>query len=273
MIHERIVGPHQLPANTRFMSACNAAIDAPNGRPLDAGNINRMVVLDLPPLGRDDVARWNSMNVHGFSSVAPPEWSVVPANWRETHRVEVAKLIEAWADVGTNFQAWDERASNNDKGDYMPYGSMRSWDMATDVMAAARAAGLSFESEQMSLLVKGCVGHASGLSLMTEMKVLVRVPTAAEMISGEKSLPSGMFEARLAATRLYDYAIKHTDLNTAKLVTQLTINITQQSGSGNCRLPLQNLYNLLVDRKLHKQPFFEDLAQVLSSNRIRIGID
>jgi MoxR-like ATPase len=273
MIHERIVGPHQLPANTRFMAACNAAIDAPNGRPLDAGNINRMVVIDMPPLTRDDVARWNRMNVDGFSSVAQPDWSIVPANWRDTHRNEVAKLIEAWSDVGDNWKAWDERSKNNDKGDYMPYGSMRSWDMVTDVMAAARAAGISYDDEQMSLLIKGSVGEQYGVSLLSEMRVLFRVPTAAEMISGEKNLPNGMFETRLAAMRLYDYAVKHSDANSAKLVTALMIYAADKSGAGLCRKPLAQLFALLGERKLTKQPYYEELANVIASNRIRLGVD
>jgi len=273
MIHERIVGPHQLPSNTRFMAACNAAIDAPNGRPLDAGNINRMVVIDMPPLTRDDVARWNRMNVDGFTAVAQPDWTIVPADWRDTHRGDAAKLIEAWADVGDNWKSWDQRATNNAKGDYMPYGSMRSWDMVTDVMAAARAAGIGYDHEQMSLLVKGCIGDASGASLLTEMRVLIRVPTAAEMISGEKGLPTGMFETRLAATRLYDHAVKYADQNSARLVTQLMIKAADTSGAGVCRKPLGQLFNLLMERKLSKQPYFEELANVISSNRIRLGVD
>jgi MoxR-like ATPase len=272
MIHERIVGPHTLPSETRFVAACNAAIDAPNGRPLDAGNINRMVVIDMPPLNRDDVSRWNRMNVDGFASVPPPAWTAVPANWRDS-RPEVAKYIEAWADVGDNWKAWDDRAKNNEKGDFMPYGSMRSWDMATDVMAAARAAGLSYDDEQMVFLVEGCIGPASGKSLLSEMRVLIRVPSAEQMISGERPLPTGMFETRLAATRLYDYAVKHTDQNSARLVTALTIRAAEQSGAGVCRRPLGSLFDLLTKRKLTKETYYEELATVIASNRIRLGVE
>lgn len=273
MIHERIVGPHLLPDSTTFAAACNAAIDAPNGRPLDAGNINRMVVMDMPPLARDDVSRWSALNVNGFDQAAMPSWTVVPSDWRDTHRPTVAKLIEAWADVGDNWKAWDERAQNNEKGDFMPYGSLRSWEMATDMIAAARAAGIHYEDERMVLLVKGCVGHASGASLLTEMRVLATVPTAADMLSGERELPSGMFETRLAATRLYDYAIKHPDESTARRVTQMILVAAERTGAGVCRKPLAMTYGLLTDRKLNKKDYAEDLASVITSNRIRLGSD
>lgn len=273
MIHERIVGPHQLPANTRFMAACNAAIDAPNGRPLDAGNINRMCVIDMPPLGREDVQRWNLMNVEGFHAVGQPDWTVVPQDWRDTHRAEVAKLISAWSDINDNWQAWDERSKNNAKGDFMPYGSMRSWDMATDLMAAARASGIAYDDEQMSLLVKGSVGEQYGVSLLTEMRVLSRVPTAVEILSGEKELPTGNFETRLATLRLYDHAVKHNDVNTAKLVTTVMMHAADKSGAALCRKSLRQLFQLLTDRKLHKQPFYQELADVIAANRIRLGLE
>ena len=78
---------------------------------------------------------------------------------------------------------------------------------------------------------------------------------------------------RLATTRLYDYLWKHNDLNTARAVTGLTIQIAATSGSGVCRLPIQNLFNLLTSRKYNTQPFYEDLAQVMAANRLRLGED
>lgn len=271
MIHEKICGPHILASSTMFVAACNAAIDAPNGRPLDAGNINRMVVLDMPPLTHDDVQRWAALNVSGFDAAAMPDWTLVPKTWRETHRATVAKLIEAWADVGDNWKAWDERAQNSEKGDFMPYGSLRSWDMATDVIAAARASGIPYEDERMVLLVKGCVGAANGAALLKEMRVLVIVPTAAEMLSGEKELPSGMFETRLAATRLYDYAVKHKDEDTARRVTQMILVAADRTGASVCRKPLAMMYGLITERKLNKKDYAESLASVITSNRIRLG--
>lgn len=271
MIHEKICGPHTLASSTMFVAACNAAIDAPNGRPLDAGNINRMVVLDMPPLSRDDVSRWSTLNVSGFESAPMPTWTIVPPTWRDTHRPAVAKLIEAWADIGTNWKAWDERAQNNEKGDFMPYGSLRSWEMATDVIAAARASGVHYEDERMALLVKGCVGSVNGAALLTEMKVLFVVPTAAEMLNGEKELPSGMFETRLAATRLYDYAVKHTDESTARRVTQMVLMAAERHGASVCAKPLGSLFGLLIERRLNKKDYAEELASVISSNRIRVG--
>lgn len=271
MIHERIVGPHILPDSTMFAAACNAAIDAPNGRPLDAGNINRMVVMDMPPLTRDDVSTWNALNTSGFKDAPMPAWTIVPPTWRETHRTTVAKLIEAWADVGDNWKAWDERAQNGEKGDFMPYGSLRSWDMATDVIAAARASGIPYEDERMVLLVKGCVGAVNGAALLKEMRVLAIVPTAAEMLSGEKELPSGMFETRLAATRLYDYAVKHKEENTARRVTQMILIAAERTGASVCRKPLGMMFALLTERKLNKKDYAESLASVIASNRIRLG--
>jgi len=271
MIHERLCGPHILHSNTMFAAACNAAIDAPNGRPLDAGNINRMVVMDMPPLTRDDVSRWNTLNTKGFDKAGMPTWTIVPSDWRDTHREAIAGLIDVWADVGDNWKAWDERAANNEKGDFMPYGSLRSWEMATDVIAAARASGIHYEDERMVLLVKGCVGAASAAALLTEMKVLAIVPTAADMLSGEREIPNGMFETRLAAMRLYDYAVKHADENTARRVTQLILVAAERAGAGVCRKPLAMTYGLLSGRKLNKKDYAESLATVIASNRIRLG--
>lgn len=271
MIHERICGPHQLPQATMFAAACNAAKDAPNGRPLDAGNINRMVVIDMPPMTRDDVSRWASANVIGFNQAQMPDWTIVPKDWRATHRGAVAALIDAWADVGDNWKAWDERATSNDSGDFMPYGSLRSWEMVTDMIAAASAAGVAYEDERMVLLVKGCVGGPNAASLLTEMKVLAVVPTAQQMLSGERDLPSGMFETRLAAMRLYDHAGKHPAEPISRAVTQMILTAAERTGAGVCRKPLGMMYRLLMDRKLNKKDYAEALASVISSNRIRLG--
>ncbi len=273
MIHEKIVGPHTLPSNTRFLAACNAAIDAPNGRPLDAGNINRMCVLDLAPLDRDDVARWNRFNVIGFDQAPAPEWTIVPENWRATHRAEVASYIEAWADVGDNWKAWDERAKNDARGDYAPFGSLRSWEATTDLMAAARASGLDYESETMSLLVRGCIGESNAVALLTEMKLCARVPSAEQLFMGERDLPSGMFETRLAASRIYSYVRDHADESVAKRGTALMIAAAEGAGAGVCRTPLGQLFRLFNERKAHSKPYFEEIATVIATNRIRLGVD
>jgi hypothetical protein len=143
--------------------------------------------------------------------------------------------------------------------------------MATDVIAAARASGIHYEDERMVLLVKGCVGAASAAALLTEMKVLAIVPTAADMLSGEREIPNGMFETRLAAMRLYDYAVKHADENTARRVTQLILVAAERAGAGVCRKPLAMTYGLLSGRKLNKKDYAESLATVIASNRIRLG--
>ena len=273
MIHERIVGPHVLPPNTAFAAACNAAIDAPNGRPLDAPIVNRMVVIDMPPLTRDDVRSWARTNISGFKGKeADIEWTVVPDNWA-SFRPAVAKLVEAWSDVADNWKAWDERATQNEKGDFDPFGSLRSWDMATDLIAAARASGIEFSDDRMFFLVAGCVGRANATSLLTEMKVVVRVPTPEEILSGAKTVPEGMFETRLAMTRLVDYVSENDSVEIAKRVTQILIFMSDSRGASVCRVPMARLYALLMERQLANSDFGKEASAKIAENRIRMGLD
>lgn len=154
VVLERTVGDLALPDTIAVVAAANPPEQAADGWDLSPPLANRFCHLDWPIDAR--------AMADGFSGGWPPAaLPAFPEGWEQ--RIGVTR---AW--IGSFIRVRPPLAlavPDAAAGAGRAWPSPRSWDMASRLLAAARAAEL--DDLVVSLLVRGCVGTAAGVEFLT----------------------------------------------------------------------------------------------------------
>ena len=153
VVLERAVGDLPLPPSTSVVAAANPPEQAADGWDLAAALANRFCHLDWA-IDATTIAEGLAA---GFP---PPQAPVLPANW-DAIAVQARANVSAFlmlrpslvsalpSDVSAAGQAWP---------------SPRTWEMAAQLLGAARAAQAA--ESVVAMLVTGCVGTAAGMEFL-----------------------------------------------------------------------------------------------------------
>lgn len=159
VVLDRVVGELELPATVSVVAAANPPEHAAGGWELSPPLANRFIHLDWDV----DASRWVDGMLNGWSDPTIPP---LPDTWTDYipgQRTLVAGFIRCRPDL-----LLDMPDNEHDAGKAWP--SPRSWDMAAQAMAAAKAYGAS--DGIVVELVTGCVGPGPALELINYLDQL-----------------------------------------------------------------------------------------------------
>ena len=159
VVLERVVGDLRLPSDVAIVAAANPPEQAADGWDLSAPLANRFCHLDWPVDAR--------AVAEGFAAGFPtPTVPTLPEGWpgaARRARAQVATFLHLRP--GLVVAPPTERA-----GAGRAWPSPRSWEMAANLLGAARAAGAGGSVE--AALVTGCIGDGPGIELLAWLQEL-----------------------------------------------------------------------------------------------------
>lgn len=152
VVHEGVVGSMRL-ENVAFLAAANPPEQAAGGWELAAPLANRFCHLNW----NVDHQGWIDGMLQGFPA---PSFPRLPEGWE-------GLMTESRATIAGFIRAKQQlllQVPQNDAAAGRPWPSPRSWDMASRLIAANKAAGAGPDSE--TVLVAGCVGEGPGIEFL-----------------------------------------------------------------------------------------------------------
>lgn len=153
VVLDRVVGDTALPRSVSVVAAANPPDQAAGGWELSPPLANRFCHLQWT----HDVSGWVDGMLQGFPKPAIP---IVPKDWEgfiHEARVMAAGFVRSKPQLLYQIP-------KNDHEQGKPWPSPRSWDMASRLMAANKAAGAGQDCEIM--LVSGCIGDGVAMEFL-----------------------------------------------------------------------------------------------------------